>query len=94
MKKNRIFFFAVLISVLSFACAAPQIIIPEIQYKTTTQVHNEQPDCRLEINAAFDNSTQTNILNAFFCYDKTIQYWENEYQLLEVQLNTLYSHGE
>lgn len=90
--KNRILLCAILISGASFSCAPPELVIPKIQYKTTSQLHNEMPDCRLEINAALDNPTKENNLDAFFCYTQSLIYWENEYNLVEIQLNGLYEN--
>lgn len=92
MTRNAIFFSAVsAVLLIGISGCHTKYILPEVSYESTVYLRNNQPDCRPEINAALDTPSQKNTLNAMFCYDRTIQYWENEYKLLELQLNALYN---
>lgn len=86
--KSAIFYLIVSSVLLTgLSSCQKEYITPDVTYQPSVVLRNNQPDCRLEINAALDDPAQGNILNAFFCYDRTIQYWENAYKLLEVQLD-------
>ena len=87
MTKERLWFLIVFISVSSLAlsCSAPRTTtIPEIKYTPLKQVHNTQPDCSDVIQKSLDEGGDC--LDAFWCYDRVIQHWENAYEILVEQV--------
>lgn len=86
--------FAILTSLA--ACTPATVVVPEIPYKTTSEVKSGQPDCTPFIMDALNDVSREPMIEAFWCYDRTIQYWQDERELLETQLNAVYGarHGK
>jgi len=40
---------------------------------------------------ALDDPGRETMLEAFWCYDRVIQYWQDEYEVLEAQLDSLHA---
>lgn len=89
MKKSRLAFLGVLISASILSCATPKLAIPEIEYKSTSEIERSQPDCTPPIMAALNDPGRETMIDAFYCYDTVIQYYLDEYEVLESQLETL-----
>lgn len=81
--------FAILISLA--ACTPATLVVPEISYKTTEEIRAGQPDCTAPIMYALDFPGRETMLEAFWCYDRAIQYWQDEYEVLEAQLDSLHA---
>lgn len=93
MKRKLAVFSGALISVSVLACAAQQpkktVITPKVSFKSTTEVVNGQPDCAPFIMEALSDVSRGPMVEAFGCYDRTIQHWQDEYEVLESQMNIL-----
>lgn len=93
MKKRLAVFSGALISVSILACAAQQpkktVITPAVSFKSTTEVINGQPDCTPFIMQALNDVSREPMVEAFGCFDRTIQHWQDEYEVLESQIDIL-----
>jgi len=80
--------FLILISITS---CAPKIVTPKIDYQHYTELKANQPDCGGELSALTHSKVKSDklILDTIYCYRSVWKYWENEYQILDSQLESL-----
>lgn len=84
--------FAILTSLA--ACFPASVVVPKISYKTTSEVKTGQPDCTAPIMDALNDVSREPMIEAFWCYDRVIQYWQDEYGVLEVQIRAVNEGGD
>lgn len=92
-RKGRRFFYGVLILLMtgvSVISCTPHYISPEITYTPLRELKKNQPNCTTQIETALANGVSSDTLEAFRCYHKTIQYYQDEYEVVESQLEILY----
>ena len=81
--------FLILISITS---CAPKIVTPEIDYRSYAELKHSQPNCGGELSALTSAEVKSDklILDTLFCYRSIWKYWENEYLILDTQLESVY----
>lgn len=87
------------------ACGAPKVVTPEINRRSYESVKETQPDCRAQIGALeaaremADPLTRCTavtddlILDALYCYRSVWKHWENEYRVLDAELDAAQDGG-
>ena len=80
--------FLILISLTS---CAPKVVTPKIDYQSYAELKQAQPNCGGELSAltASEEKSDELILETIFCYRSVWKYWENEYLILDTQLQTI-----
>ena len=84
-----------------YACSAPRVVTPEISRKSYKALKETQPDCSAQIGALEAAEDKTDpaavtsdlILDALYCYRSVWKHWENEYRVLDAQLDALNPGG-
>lgn len=76
---------------ISFTSCAPKFVAPQIDYQSYGELKKNQPNCGGELSAltASEEKSDELILNTLFCYRSVWKYWENEYLILDTQLQTI-----
>jgi len=97
MKKNRKSFLIVslimILGISSLSCST-RYITPAIDYSSLSEITKGQPNCEEQYLAVFADSTDDNVLEALKCDGDVIDYYKNEYQAVEVQLDVIYGDIE
>lgn len=83
------------------ACGAPRVVTPEISRKSYEELKETQPDCTAQIGALEAAEDKTDpapvtsdlILDALYCYRSVWKHWENEYRVLDSQLDAINNAG-
>lgn len=87
------------------ACGAPKVVTPEINRRSYESVKETQPDCRAQIGALeaaremadpltrCPAVTDDLILDALYCYRSVWKHWENEYRVLDAELDAAQDGG-
>ena len=96
----------ILIMIISHpGCSAPRVVSPEISRRSYKEISETQPDCRAQIAALeiagekFDPATGCSavtselLLDALYCYRSVWKHWENEYRILDSELDAVGSGG-
>ncbi len=88
---NTKYLSVIFLIVISLASCAPKIVTPEIDYKHYTELKDHQPNCGGELSALAHAQVKSDrlILDALYCYRRVWKYWENEYQILDSQLESI-----
>lgn len=84
-----------------YACSAPKVVTPEISRKSYKVLKETQPDCSAQIGALEAAEDKTDpapvtsdlILDALYCYRSVWKHWENEYRVLDAQLDAINNAG-
>lgn len=95
-KRDMKYLSAILILMISLAaCGAPKIVVPEITRKSYSELRETQPDCTMEIEAieAADEIPAELALDALYCYRRVWKHWENEYRILDAELEAVEKGG-
>lgn len=97
MKSRKRKYFLTVLTLLIIGISASscttRYITPSVEYDSITILANNQPNCKQLLAEYFFSETLEDALNAFKCYDDTIQYWQNEYESLEVQLDAFFEEN-
>ena len=75
-------------AILTISCA-PAVIMPDIPYRSYESLKAEEPDCTVHLDIlqiAGENLSLQQCLDTVFCYRNTWKYWENNYRVIEAQL--------
>ena len=87
------------------ACGAPRVVTPEISRKSYESLKETQPDCMAQIGALEAAREMTDpltqcpavtddlILDALYCYRSVWKHWENEYRVLDAELDAAQDGG-
>lgn len=88
---NMKYLSVIFLILISTASCAPKVVTPEIDYQPYAELKQAQPDCGGELSALTSTEVKSDelILNTLFCYRTIWKYWENEYLILDTQLQTL-----
>jgi len=80
-----------LILLISLSACVPQVVVPEIDYKHYPELKENQPDCGGELSPLTHSKVKSDqlILDTLFCYRAVWKYWENEYQILDSQIESI-----
>jgi len=90
-RRNLKYLSVILLILISFSSCAPKLVTPEIDYKHYPELKENQPDCGGELSAltSAEIKSDQQILNTLFCYRTVWKYWENEYQILDSQIESI-----
>ena len=90
-RRNLKYLSVIFLILISFTSCAPKIVTPEIDYKQYTELKEHQPDCERELSTLTNSEVKSDqlILDTLFCYRTVWKYWENEYQILDSQLESI-----
>ena len=87
------------------ACGAPRVVTPEINLRSYESLKETQPDCMAQIGALEAAREMTDpltqcpavtddlILDALYCYRSVWKHWENEYRVLDAELDAAQDGG-
>lgn len=92
MRKGNMKYLSVIFLILiSLTSCAPKIVTPEIDYQSYSELKRNQPNCGGELSALTSAEVKSDklILDTLFCYRTICKYWENEYLILDTQLQTI-----
>lgn len=89
--KNMKYLSVIFLILINAVSCAPRIVTPEIDYQTYPELKRGQPDCRDELSTltGADVKSDKLILDTLYCYRSVWKYWENEYLILDTQLQTV-----
>jgi len=93
MRKGSLKYLSVIFLILiSLTSCVPQLVVSELHHKTHAVLKENQPNCTEYINALEDAENDLKIdrcLDTVWCYRSLWKYWENEYQILDTQLESM-----
>jgi hypothetical protein len=88
-----------------YACGAPRVVTPEINHRSYEALKETQPGCMAQIGALEAAREMTDpltqcpavtddlILDALYCYRSVWKHWENEYRVLDAELDAAQLEG-
>jgi hypothetical protein len=89
---NTKYLSVIFLILISAASCAPKLVTPEIDYNHYAELKQVQPNCGGELSALTSAEVKSDklILDTLFCYRSIWKYWENEYLILDTQLESVY----
>jgi hypothetical protein len=80
----------ILISGVLLSCV-PKVVTPEINRASYIELKDTEPDCAREIVVLQESPDKPDelVLDALYCYRKVWKHWENEYRVLDAQLESM-----
>lgn len=101
MKRSSVIFLAILISSCGVFKSPAKVSIPQVQYKSVTELEAEQMNCGPLLDAQISAISKGDYVAAdkacaatLKCYREVWKLWENNYREVEAQLNSMYSRSQ
>jgi hypothetical protein len=90
MLRSKLLSLALIASLFLSSCASgvtPALLVaPDLTCRPLKEIIAEYPDCGPLIDAALNNRRESDILEALYCYDTTIQLLESSYNICNLPL--------
>ena len=99
MTKRDMKYLSVILTVLingSLLSCVPNVVTPEIERVSYVELKETEPDCSREIQVLQESPDKPDelVLDALYCYRRVWKHWENEYRVLDSQLESMNTAGE